>query len=291
MFLSADIKTLQHIHDRAVAFFRQSRNREQLNINTYSLWLSSLLHTTHFPRFTKSENVHSHDFLSSLFPKDQKFSFMSQLRSGQRYIETSYLVLLWAIISRFDTIQTPNITKTLSMTGFQCTKNICWSFHVFETKAGNQNLPRKTVWRSRWNDSTIRHWKYAIVCPWAESRGAGYINTTSFFSNTPSHLLHLFSESSTLLVYVLASLLFPKTDRRVVMRQSMNQDFSFQNWYPFTWWPSLAVPNNLLLSAIFQKTSSNQLYVFCKIKSTSSITANFPCPKYLQLHYMSVLEE
>ena len=56
MFLGADIETLQDTPDGAVTFSGRSRNREQSNINTRLPRLSSLLRTTHFPRFTKSQS-------------------------------------------------------------------------------------------------------------------------------------------------------------------------------------------------------------------------------------------
>ena len=194
MFLSAEIETLQDTPDGAVAFFGQSRNWEQLNINTRPPRLSSLLHTTHFPRFTRTPSACSHGFLFSLFPKQQTILFMTQLRSEQRYIKTSYLVLLWAIFSWLVTLQTPNSIMTRSMFGFWCTKNIGWSFHVFEAKAGTQNGPREVIWRLCCVDCAIRHQNPLITCRWADSRGAGYINTISSFSDTPSHLLYLFSK-------------------------------------------------------------------------------------------------
>ena len=54
-----DIETLQDTPNGAGAFFGRSRNREQSNINTRPLLLSSLLHTTHFPRFAKSTQAQS----------------------------------------------------------------------------------------------------------------------------------------------------------------------------------------------------------------------------------------
>ena len=147
MLLAAKTGTLQHIHDGAVAFLDRSRNREQLNINTPPLRLSSFLHTTHFPRFTKSVSVHSHDFLSSLFPKDLSTSVMSQLRSGQRYIKTSYLVLFLSYLLMTRHFSNPEqYNDTFHVWVLVCQKQL-GSHHVFERRAATQNSLRTDTWR------------------------------------------------------------------------------------------------------------------------------------------------